>query len=701
MTPSATRWQSFCYLLCLFFTGLTPTIAQSDFTAYPWLNELIDTEDCCQNQKVIAYQVGIFTYVYIEKDETCSDESGTLYFQDGTLYCMDAVGLDCRAAYGLTEEGARVLYDCQANQAVDEIYVVCAGEALLLPAVQTFPQPPQGPTGPNGELPTTPCTPLLSSISISPTAGATPKDLEGFIIFPTSEGIYEVTSNGVCGGPGTGNSDQITVRYQVLLDEECEVEVSCVNVLEQDWIVPLLREECTGKIYQVEYEGQEAIYITTLCGCVDAVDVLYDCAGTTICTLGGNVDPDSEGICDATIRTQLIDDNAIWKPECDCPCPVDRNPVCGVDGLTYESACHAFCLGVAIADDQPCEESTCARLTSLNINEEFCNTCFSEVSIYRYEGTDYLVTREDNPICSDGITTVTNCDSSIAFCFDGGIAGFDQCGDFFAEATLVETIWSRKEDCNKEEVEFADPCTDLAEVDFGLCEAVMGIGRVNGKCITISGCLSFEINGVDYSNAFFPTVELCEQACSNNESEAAIFEEFSWLSEVVDRENCAGTTIEVYDLTAFKYVHVATEEGSALYFEDGTFYCMDLPNYDCRGLYGLTEAQISDIYTCPSGPISPIGGGRWRSSSPSFPNYSPTLRAFPNPTNGLVQVQLPSDEVDTNARLRVFDVYGRLINEVTVSGLAATVDLTREEAGIYVVEWQLGTEQQVVKVLKQ
>jgi len=691
---------------CLFFifNGFISVSAQPDFSEFPWLNEVVDIEDCCQFQKITAYQSGIFNFIYIEKDANCTDEGGTLYFEDGTFYCADATGLDCRTAYSLTEGQARILWDCKAQlQEVDEIYITCVGESLFLPATQTFPIPPQGPSGPNGELPPTPCQPILSDIKISPSEGATMEDLTGFTIFPTENGIYEVTSRGFCGGPGASNSDEITIRYQVIIDQECE-EVSCENVLDQEWIAPFLSEKCTGKIYLVEYNGQEAIYRTSLCGCVDDADILFSCSGEVICTIGGFTDPNAEGICDETIRAQLIDDNAIWKPECDCPCPVDNNPVCGVDGVTYESTCAAFCAGVEVLENFPCEEKMCLPLANLNINENFCNSCFSEVAIYSYEGADYLVTREDNPICSDGITTVTNCDSTVVFCYEGGIAGFDQCGAFFKGAVLVETVWSRANDCDTKPVSVAESCTDLAGVDFGLCLAVMGVGVVDGKCRTISGCLNFEIDGVDYSKAIFPTVEICEQTCienSGSDENPDIFKTYPWLADIVDPNDCASTFIEVYDLETFSYVHIVTKESSALYYEDGTFYCMDLPNYDCRALYGLTKDQITTTFTCggPSGPSSPISGGRFVGENNSA-TLTPTLKAFPNPTNGLIQVRLPN-RASTGATLRVFDMYGRVVKELTVKSTAVPVDLTSEDAGIYMVEWQSGGAREMIRVIKQ
>jgi hypothetical protein len=51
-------------------------------------------------------------------------------------------------------------------------------------------------------------------------------------------------------------------------------------------------------------------------------------------------------------------------------------------------------------------------------------------------------------------------------------------------------------------------CIDLAEHDFGPCDAVLGWGRVNGICTAISGCSAapFEL---------FASEAACASACSN------------------------------------------------------------------------------------------------------------------------------------------------------------------------------------------
>ena len=83
------------------------------FEDFPWLNALVDVENCCNNTKVIAYYQSVFTFIFIETETACGTSVGTLYFQDGTFYCGDVGTMDCRSAYGLSEDRSSVLWTCE------------------------------------------------------------------------------------------------------------------------------------------------------------------------------------------------------------------------------------------------------------------------------------------------------------------------------------------------------------------------------------------------------------------------------------------------------------------------------------------------------------------------------------------------------------------------------------------------------------
>jgi len=562
------------------------------------------------------------------------------------------------------------LWDCSGTTS-ELTFTICAGESVFLPAAQEFPIPPLGPSEPNGELPEPLCQPQLSFIDIDPVAGAVANGLEGFMVSPTETTTYEVVSGGVCGGPGSFNSDEISLIYQVIVEDGGDCPAPTCKALEALNINPSFCDNCISEVATYTYEGET--YVVTFGDnefCSDAITTVMHCDSTVVFCYDGGIAGFAQ--CEKFFA-EAKELEVIWSKK---------------------TACEVI--------EEP---KNCLPLEALNINPSFCESCIGEVSIYEYQKARYLVTIENNPICSDGITTVTNCDSTFVFCFDGGIAGFSECNDFFKEAVLIETIWSRTKDCEVTVVEVAAPCTDLEGVDFGLCEAVMGVGIVKGKCTTISGCLDFIVKGIDYSEAIFPTVEICEQTCNGtgeNGDTPAIFETFTWLADIVDPNDCKGTTVEIYDLGSFSFLHVQTETSGELYYENGSFYCMDLPNYDCRALYNLSPEQITETWTCsgsagPSGPSSPIGGGNLiRNNS----DASLRMTAFPNPTSGLIQVQLNNSKIQEQT-VRVFDLYGRLVQEIRTDGGALSFDLSGEDAGIYLIETWNGVEREVVKVMKQ
>lgn len=110
-----------------------------------------------------------------------------------------------------------------------------------------------------------------------------------------------------------------------------------------------------------------------------------------------------------------------------------------------------------------------------------------------------------DPVCGcDGVTYVNSCEA---------VTGFGV------------TSWTPGA-CAEQP---ATPCAELGDVDFGDCEQVLGVGRIDGYCTYISGC-GAEVNGVDYSPAFYASIEACVYACN----EGCVSQEFLDLGQLVD-----------------------------------------------------------------------------------------------------------------------------------------------------------------------
>ena len=177
-------------------------------------------------------------------------------------------------------------------------------------------------------------------------------------------------------------------------------------------------------------------------------------------------------------------------------------------------------------------------------------------------------------------------------------------------------------------------------------------------------------------------------------SDDVIFSEFTWLSDIVNPSACNGEAITVYQIGAFKYVYVEASTGSTLYFEDGTFYCMDAPNYDCRTAYNLSEVVAT--WNCGS---TLLPESKERKSNQL---EASTFTIAPNPTTDQFTIQLPT-ESEKDYQVQVIDMLGRIIyqTEMAASTTSTTIDLADYQNGIYYVELRAVGIRSIKKVVKQ
>ena len=123
---------------------------------------------------------------------------------------------------------------------------------------------------------------------------------------------------------------------------------------------------------------------------------------------------------------------------------------------------------------------------------------------------------------------------------------------------------------------------------------VRSIGRCGGPIAP--GVIEPEFN--DTIDLFYEVIIDCpEDGGTSNMENVAIFEDFSWLSDVVDPANCAGKSITVYQSGAFEFVYIDNGDSTgSLYLGDGTFYCTGSATFDCVALYNLSE--VISTWTC-------------------------------------------------------------------------------------------------------
>jgi len=97
---------------------------------YPWLENIIDANDCCANQSIIEFPLDSYSFIYIKADDECGG-LGTLYLNTGQLYCTDASNFDCLGAYGLNESDGNVIWNC-GNEPTEPVDPTEPNDSLYL-----------------------------------------------------------------------------------------------------------------------------------------------------------------------------------------------------------------------------------------------------------------------------------------------------------------------------------------------------------------------------------------------------------------------------------------------------------------------------------------------------------------------------------------------------------------------------------------
>lgn len=210
-----------------------------------------------------------------------------------------------------------------------------------------------------------------------------------------------------------------------------------------------------------------------VCGC-NGITYSNSCVATNL----GGVTSWTEGECgtlNPCKNTAQIDSTIM--------CPTVYEPVCGCDSITYSNSCVAqYYAGLTSWTFGPCENSinfsdSCAELSSID---------FGECEMFLGYG---LINGICSPIGGCG-TIVNNVDYSPA---------------------LAMSLADCQNNCD--EINSAEPCTNLTNINFGACPMILGFGVINNSCVQLSGCSSI-VDNIDYANALYSSLESCSECLS-------------------------------------------------------------------------------------------------------------------------------------------------------------------------------------------
>lgn len=169
----------------------------------------------------------------------------------------------------------------------------------------------------------------------------------------------------------------------------------------------------------------------------------------------------------------------------------------------------------------------------------------------------------------------------------------------------------------------------------------------------------------------------CEGENTTEENQdPSLYTDYPWLQNVLSM-NCSSGMITEYALGAFHYILVESESGSALYFQDGTFYCTQTETYSCVTAYGLTE--VNRAFSC-SDLVDDSSELRDLQT-----NRIEDVSIYPNPSYDKFQLNYAGNLTQAT----IVDVSGRIIMTLPINKSKSgtkTIDLSQEKSGLYLLQ---------------
>jgi len=161
--------------------------------------------------------------------------------------------------------------------------------------------------------------------------------------------------------------------------------------------------------------------------------------------------------------------------------------------------------------------------------------------------------------------------------------------------------------------------------------------------------------------------------------------DLDWLNNIIDLNNCAGSSIELYDFGSYSFVYVTVNGATSMYLNNGTFYCEDGSSYNCKLLYGIS--RVADVvWNC--------GGANKNTASQSYISLQKTAvdnwnyGLYPNPTKGLVYLELSAEKNEIE-QIYVYDMMGKVVLSQSLENNTSNhvqLDLSNQPKGLYLVE---------------
>ncbi len=630
------------------------------FNDFPWLLDLVDPTNC-STEKITVYQSGAFNFIFVE-----SDESGILYFETGSFYCQSAPNFDCVAAYNLSDPIAT--WTCESTNIVDK-------DNDGSPAS----------TDPDDN---DPCIP-------DETVGNCIQDKDGDGTFSD----IDPDDNNPCVPDNTAsNCDTITIQVPDFFTDF-------------PWLNDLVDPtNCTDEKISIYQSGIfNFIFVES-----DAGGILYFETGSFYCQSAPNFDCVSVYGLGNPITVWSCSNPNILDADMDGVFsdvdPDDNNPCVPnerADNCISDKDNDGVLSDVDPDDNNPCipdNTASACDTTAIPLPELF-------------EAYPFLYDLFDPLSCTDEVVKVYDL-GPYAFLFvensEGGNLYYET-GAFYCSSTPTydcvaaynlgepTDMWACKADTVVVEPPVLPDCSKHSgTIVFLNCngQQFFMIETNEGELLDIYFAEGVEFNyfegqlvNYDFVDAAFDspcaladkavTITCIEEIRNNNGEGPALFEEYTFLYNLINPTTCsASEKVTVYTSGAFNYLFVESAMESALYFQDGSFFCLQASNYDCVAAYGFDESNITDSWTCGQATFAPPITDKQSLSTSPIIEQTFSLKAAPNPAQNHLWVTINSPKIQT-LQLRLMDRTGRTLitNPQTVTKGQQRIPLSLENIG--------------------
>lgn len=273
--------------------------SSSPFDVYPWLNEILDQRNC-ENSSINIYNNTAFAYLFVR-----NGEKGTLYFEDGTIFCTDTENYSCIDAYQLDVPTSQWFCSDAHGDGMDgggstlnQEIRTCPGTSVVVAIPKTglfandsdvdpgCPPPPE-----SGEGLPCPCS-LVSNVTVSPEIGVLRFEPEEGILELNPEGqmSYTITVETSASNPESSCiPDQYELVYTIVPDPDLCDGLTDINV--EFWSEP------TASAFDLSVKPNPAVDLITVSNIPETMGTIsiYNLVGQQIkteITTGSQLDID-------------------------------------------------------------------------------------------------------------------------------------------------------------------------------------------------------------------------------------------------------------------------------------------------------------------------------------------------------------------------------------------------------------------------